>query len=178
MMMGRIVQFRLAIGAACLALSGTAVPVAYAQCRLCSAPSTKKADTDSGKPIELQVETRLDFDRLVVVGPGSGTAMLLPNGERGVAGSVGALSGRAMVGAVSVRGEPGRAVVVEIPRRIELFSLSGGRITVDNMTTDLPSMPRLDSAGTLEFRFGGKLQLMGDADGDFRGDVPITVDYL
>jgi hypothetical protein len=39
-------------------------------------------------------------------------------------------------------------------------------------------MPRLDSAGTLQFRFGGKLQLSGDVDGEFRGDIAITVDYL
>jgi hypothetical protein len=30
----------------------------------------------------------------------------------------------------------------------------------------------------LQFRFGGALHVDGGVDGDFRGDVPITVDYL
>jgi hypothetical protein len=42
----------------------------------------------------------------------------------------------------------------------------------------LPAQPRLDSRGTLQFRFGGALHVDGSVDGDFRGDVPITVDYL
>ena len=39
-------------------------------------------------------------------------------------------------------------------------------------------MPRLDGDGRLSFRFGGVLQVSGDLDGEFRGDVPIDVDYL
>ena len=44
--------------------------------------------------------------------------------------------------------------------------------------TDLPAAPRLDSAGSLSFRFGGRLVVNGDADGQYRGDLPITVEYL
>jgi len=36
----------------------------------------------------------------------------------------------------------------------------------------------LDGAGNLSFRFGGRLRINGDADGGYRGDVPITVDYM
>jgi len=39
-------------------------------------------------------------------------------------------------------------------------------------------MPRLDSGGKLTFRFGGRIRVTGNADGDFRGDLPITVEYL
>jgi len=67
---------------------------------------------------------------------------------------------------------------VELPHRIELYSLSGGRIMLDQVVTDLPAMPRLDSAGNLSFRFGGRLVVTGEADGQFRGDLPITVEYL
>jgi hypothetical protein len=83
-----------------------------------------------------------------------------------------------MVGSVSVHGDAGRALRVEMPRRITLYSVSGGRIAVDDVETDLPSMPRLDSAGNLSFRFGGRLSITGDAEGQYRGDVPITVEYL
>jgi len=83
-----------------------------------------------------------------------------------------------MVGTVVVRGQSGRAVRVDLPTRIELFALGGGRVTLDQVETDLPSMPRLDSAGNLTFRFGGRLRVTGDAEGDYRGDLPITVEYL
>jgi hypothetical protein len=39
-------------------------------------------------------------------------------------------------------------------------------------------MPKLDGAGNLSFRFGGRLRISGDADGGYRGDVPITVEYM
>jgi hypothetical protein len=83
-----------------------------------------------------------------------------------------------MVGSAVVRGQPGRAIRVELPRRIQLFSMSGGEISFDDVASDLPSVPRLDATGTLTFRFGGRLTVTGDADGEYRGDLPITVEYL
>ena len=83
-----------------------------------------------------------------------------------------------MVGEAHVRGEPGRPIRIDLPGRIELFSTSGSRIVIDEIDTDLPSLPRLDSAGSLTFRFGGRLQVSGEPEGDFRGDLPITAEYL
>ena len=65
-----------------------------------------------------------------------------------------------------------------MPAAVDLHGLRGGRLRLDSLVTDLPANPRLDSQGSLQFRFGGVLHIEGDADGDFRGDVPITVDYL
>jgi hypothetical protein len=79
---------------------------------------------------------------------------------------------------VTVHGAANRALRVDLPRRIELYSLSGGRITLDDVTSDLPPAPRLDAAGNLSFRFGGRLLVSGDSDGQYRGDLPITVEYL
>ncbi|MEJ7776539.1 MAG: DUF4402 domain-containing protein [Sphingomicrobium sp.] len=84
------------------------------------------------------------------------------------------ISGSAMVGAIVIRGEAGRAVRVELPSRIRLHTLSGGSITIDDIVSDLADLPKLDSAGNLSFRFGGRLTVTGD----YRGDVPITVEYL
>lgn len=103
---------------------------------------------------------------------------MLPNGERTVSGMLSDLSGRAMVGSAVVHGEAGRAVRVELPSRIELYSLSGGRIAIDDIISDLPSGARLNSTGALAFRFGGRLHISGDAEGEYRGDVPITVEYF
>jgi hypothetical protein len=152
---------------------------ARAQCRLCSKPATALQQADSGAPIQLSVEAKLDFDRLVQLGSGNGTVTLSANGDRSVSGTVTAISGRAMVGAISVHGEPNRLVRVELPARIELYSVGGsGRIEIDDLGTDLGSMPKLDGAGNLSFRFGGRLRISGDADGGYRGDVPITVEYM
>ena len=65
-----------------------------------------------------------------------------------------------------------------MPSRIVLHSLSGGEVTFDDVASDLPSLPKLDAAGNLTFRFGGRLRIVGDAEGDYRGDLPITAEYL
>jgi hypothetical protein len=51
-------------------------------------------------------------------------------------------------------------------------------INVDTTGSNLPSMPRLDADGKRSFRFGGILRVSGDLDGEFRGDVPIDVEYF
>jgi len=154
-----------------------AMPAA-AQCRLCNRPTTGPDHAPGEGPVSLEVETSLDFDRLVLLGAGEGSATLLPNGARRVSGVVGDISGRAMVGSAVIQGEAGRAVRVDLPRRIELYSLSGGRIVIDDIVSDLPASARLDASGALGFRFGGRLRVSGDAEGEYRGDVPITVEYL
>lgn len=169
--------FRLAISMAAVLLAGASAP-ASAQCRLCSTPTTELETGSGGGDIRLDVQATLDFDHLVLVGSGEGAVTLLPNGERDATGSVATVSARAMVGSVTVHGEPNRAVRIEMPGSIQLYSLKGGRITVDRLETDLSGMPRLDPGGNLTFRFGGRLQISGDADGDYRGEVPITVEYL
>lgn len=149
-----------------------------AQCRLCEKPALEREQAAAQAMIALEVEAGLDFDRLILLGPGEGSATLLPDGSRQVSGRIETISSRAMVGQARVRGEPGRAVRVDLPSRIQLHSLSGGTIALEDIVSDLSAAPRLDSSGVLLFRFGGKLHISGDAQGDYRGDVPITVEYL
>lgn len=149
----------------------------HAQCRLCSKPTTSAESAKDGA-IALEIEAGLDFDKLVVSGSGEGSATLTPDGRRQVSGSIEALTGRAMVGEARVRGEPGRAVRIDVPDRIRLYSINGSMISIDRIETDLPAMPKLDSAGNLSFRFGGRINVSGDAEGNYRGDLPITADYL
>jgi len=163
----------------CLIAAIVAAPApAVAQCRLCSAPSTAREAEDGKGEVRLEVETSLNFDRLILYGTGTGTAVLRPDGSTSSTGTVADMSPRAMVGTVTVHGEPGRTIRIELPSRIVLHSLSGGEVTFDNVVSDLPSLPRLDSAGNLTFRFGGRLRISGDAEGDYRGDLPITAEYL
>ena len=166
--------------AAALIAAGAAVAPApgAAQCRLCETRDTGPAAGDREGRIDLEVQTSLDFDKLILTGLGEGSATILPDGSREVSGIVAAISGRAMVGSALVRGEPGRAVRIELPMQIELYSVAGGRIAIESIVSDLPSSPRLDRNGTLAFRFGGRLTVKGDAEGEYRGDIPITVEYF
>lgn len=151
---------------------------AGAQCRLCNQPTADRPEDKQDGDVELQVETGLSFDRLIISGSGGGAATIRPDGAKSMEGSVVEISPRAMVGTVLVHGEANRLVRVDLPRRIELYSMGGSRITLDDVATDLKGPPRLDAAGNLSFRFGGRLIVSGDTDGQYRGDLPITVEYL
>lgn len=161
----------LGVASACASSAG-------AQCRLCSTPTTTRDEKVDGDDIRLELETSLNFDRLILFGDGQGSATIRPDGSSAATGAVSSVGPRAMVGTVVVHGQAGRMLRVDLPRRIELFSISGGRISFDDVVSDLPSVPRLDSAGTLTFRFGGRITISGNAEGQYRGDMPITVDYL
>ncbi|HEV2043228.1 MAG TPA: DUF4402 domain-containing protein [Sphingomicrobium sp.] len=165
--------FALLVGA--FAMPGAAP----AQCRLCDTPTTSPDQTTATMPIRLEVQARLDFDQVLLLDSTlSGTARIAPDGSSSTSGSIGTLSGRAMVGSVIVRGEPGRLVRIGFPDVISLYGLGGSSIRLRALISDLPAMARLDSHGMLRFRFGGEIEISGNAEGNFRGDVPITVDYL
>ena len=150
---------------------------AGAQCRLCTVPTTVP-EAEATAPVALQVEANLDFDRIVLAGSGDGSATLGPDGSRRTSGTIVSIGGRAMVGSIVVRGEPGRAVLVTLPGRIALHGLIGSDIVIDSVTSDLPSAPRIGTDGTLAFRIGGALHVTGEVDGDYRGDFNVEVDYL
>ena len=150
---------------------------AGAPCRLCD-PAVRSGDQKPAVPVSLDIEASLDFDRLILAGAGEGSAEMGPDGSRTVSGSISAIGARAVVGQATIRGEPGRFVRIVLPDRIELTGLSGGTIRLDSIRSDLSAAPRLGNDGTLSFRFGGVLRISGDVDGEFRGDVPIDVDYF
>ncbi len=172
-------RFALLSSIALLAGAFVVPGVAPAQCRLCDTPTTAPDQTSQSTPIRLEVQARLDFDQVILVdSSASGTARLGPDGSSSTSGGIGAMGGRAMVGSVIVRGEPGRLVRIGFPSAIQLFGISGSSIRVRALTSDLPGASRLDSQGNLQFRFGGELEISGSVEGEFRGDIPITVEYL
>ena len=173
--MGGFKILALVLAASAAAVVG--LSPASGQCRLCDKPTTALSSSVDGDGIELEIQTSLDFGRLILAGQGQGAAVLRPDGSNAAEGALAGVSPRAMVGTAVVHGTPGRAVRVELPRRIDLFSVRGGRITVDEIASDLPSLPRLDAAGNLTFRFGGRITVTGDSEGDYRGDMPINVEY-
>ena len=168
----------LALLIAGFAAAAALAPPAGAQCRLCNQPSVDRPEDKPDGDVQLQVETALSFDRLIISGAGGGAATIRPDGANSSEGSVVEISPRAMVGTILVHGEANRMVRVDLPHRIELYSIGGSRITLVDVTTDLKGPPRLDAAGNLSFHFGGRLIVKGDTDGQYRGDLPITVEYL
>ena len=151
---------------------------ASAQCRLCDTPVTAAPDREDQAKLEVSVDSDLDFDRLLLATIGSGRARLAPDGTRLASGAIASIGGRAVVARVAVRGMPGRAVSIDFPDQVELIGHKGGRLVIDKLISDLPDQPKLDSNGELSFRIGGELSLDGEADGEYRGSVPIAVDYL
>lgn len=168
---------RWTLPALLLLLCLSASPAA-AQCRLCEGGASVTAAPPPAVPVRLEVETSLDFDKLVLIDPSGGSALLGPDGTRLTRGALEGLSARAMTGELTIRGEPHRGVRVNLPHRIELFGAGGGSLVIRDLQSDLPAAPRLDGEGRLRIRFGGELLVSGEAEGDYRGDIAITVDYL
>jgi len=66
--------------------AAAAVPrPANGQCRLCDAPTTTVEKPNPQDEIRLEIESSLDFDRLVLLGDGDGVAVVRPDGSRSAA---------------------------------------------------------------------------------------------
>lgn len=151
---------------------------AAAQCALCGITPGDPANAAQPLPLEIEVETALDFDRIIVEGAGSGLVRLMPDGRTDISGAVQSISGRARIGRLVLRGEPNRPVQVSFPDKLELVGLKGSVISIRSLVTNLPQSPVLDSTGQLAIDFGGELEVSGDSDGDFRGNLTVRADYL
>jgi len=157
------------------------VESAAAQCRLCSdAEKQEKEDkkANNGKALHISITTSLDFDRLALTGPSGGAVTLDPDsGNRLVTGELRGLGGMWLSGTAEVTGEPGRVVRIDLPSEVVLRAPGGGKAELESLQTNLGASPRLDASGRLTFSFGGKLRVSGNAAGDYRGRIRITVNY-
>jgi hypothetical protein len=158
------------------AAAAFAVP-AGAQCRLC-APAPGAAKKPPPAAISIDIDTGIDFSRLGLIASGqAGSAAIDPaTGQRTVSGLLD-LNGLPVQGTVTIRGEPNEHVVVDMPAEVTLTNRSGASIRLARITTTLRNNAKLAHDGTLTFTFGGELMVDGRSDGDFRGRIPITVDY-
>src|SRR4051812_5577595 len=102
--MGRLMLPALTL-AAVAAAAVTSWP-ANAQCRLCDKPTTMPEAGKAEDQIRLEIETSLNFDRLILFGGGEGTAVIRPDGSRMAQGAVADIGPRAMVGTAAIHGAP------------------------------------------------------------------------
>ena len=87
------------------------------------------------------------------------------------------LGGMGVAGTVEIWGSPLRRISVEMPTTVELRAADGSVATVTNFRTDLKKNPNLGLFGYLKFNFGGELRVTAGQAGQFRGRIPITVEY-
>ena len=150
---------------------------AGAQCLLCPQDSATASARKAETPLRIDVETRLDMGRVAVGAMGGEVEIDPASGARRLRGDVVDLGGFGLSGTVTVRGEPGAEVRVILPTSVDLESGHGRTARVTGLATDLAPAPRLGPDGRLQFRFGGRLQVTALDDGDYRGRIPVTVEY-
>lgn len=157
----------------------TGTSPARAQCLLCEkeAPTTGSEGSANDIPLRIEIAAQLDFSR-VATGQGGGAVTIDPRtGSRQLTGNLMDLGGMALSGEAVVSGTPGRSVRIIIPTEIMLDGDNGRSARVSDLVTNLGPAPRLGVDGRLRFRFGGRLQVMRDDDGNYRGRIPIAVEY-
>ncbi|MFM5923463.1 MAG: DUF4402 domain-containing protein [Novosphingobium sp.] len=143
-------------------------------CRLCySDPAAKPGD----KPLTLEIWTDLNFAKLALTGRSGGSARVDAGGGKSTQGEVIDLGGTAVTGHGRITGVPGREVRVDLPSRVPMETPDGGGAELTDFTTTLAPHPTLDANGVLEFDFGARLVVHGGRGGNFRGRIPISVDY-
>lgn len=148
-------------------------------CLLCT-KTQESAEVASARatPLSIDITTQLDFSRAALSGGGGGQIDVDPqNGSRRVDGSIIDLGGPAFAGTAVVRGEPGRAIRIDMPATANMTSSTGAVIKIVGLRASIVGNPRLDREGRLSFSFGGKLVVQGNASGTFRARIPITAQY-
>lgn len=143
-------------------------------CRLCYSD----AGTVPGeRPLAIEIWADLNFSKLALTGRESGSAELPATGGKQTSGAMIDLGGVAVTGHGRITGVPLREVRIDLPSRVEMTTADGGQAQLVNFTTDLPAHPTLNANGELEFSFGARLVTSGGHGGNYRGRIPISVDY-
>jgi len=168
--------------AAAIALLSAAPAVADDEaCELCPSPglSALSSSLVPDRPLQIEIESGLQFSRMALLGRSDGVAELdLQTGEKRVDAGMIDLGGISYQGRARVTGEPLRPVRIELPASVQLRSPDGAEAELSAFVTDLPPVAMLDENGLLEFSFAARLSTQRARGGNFRGRIPIRVDYF
>jgi Domain of unknown function (DUF4402) len=159
-----------------LALLLPALPAgAQESCRLCySDPAAKPGE----RPLTIEIWADLSFAKLALTGRSGGSAAVDPqSGSKTTQGEMIDLGGVPVSGHGRITGGPNREVRIDLPSRVPMSTPDGGSAELTDFTSSLPPHPRLDANGELEFSFGARLVIRDGRGGNFRGRIPISVDY-
>jgi hypothetical protein len=164
----------LALAAALLAASA---PASGSGEGCCTVPFAA-ASPDGVHPLSITIESGLQVGRLGLKGHQDGDAAIDPQtGAKRVGPNMVDLGGLSFQGKATITGQPLRPVRIELPHTIVLRSPSGAEAELSDFRTDLPPVPMLDSSGHLQFSFGATITSRNAQGGDFRGRIPIRVEY-
>jgi hypothetical protein len=155
-----------------------AVALASATSRAADDRACELCSQSEGRPLTVEVESGLQFSRLALRGRGDGDALIDPEtGEKRVGANMIDLGGLSFEGRARVTGEPLRPVRIDLPPRVLLRSADGAEAELTDFVTDLPPVAMLDENGALSFAFGARIATRGARGGQFRGRIPIRVEY-
>lgn len=158
------------------ALSLTALPATGQEaCRLCySEPGAKLGE----RPLTIEIWADLSFAKLAMTGHGGGSAEVdAQTGRKSTQGEMISLGGTPVTGHGRITGEPLRRVRIDLPGTVPMSTSAGSSAELTDFTISLPPNPQLDANGELEFSFGARLVVKGGRGGNYRGRIPISVDY-
>lgn len=130
------------------------------------------------RSLTISIESGITFSRLGLRGKEDGAAAIDPQtGAKKVGANMIDLGGASFRGKARITGEPLKPVRIELPRTVRLRSPSGAEAELSEFTTDLPPVAMLDAEGLLEFNFGATISSKDAQGGNFRGRIPIRVEY-
>lgn len=135
---------------------------------------------DNGNvPLRIEIESGIDFSRSALRGTLDGDAQIDPQtGEKIVGPNLIDLGGLAYQGRARVTGKPLQPVRIDLPASVTLRSAKGAKAELTDFTTDIPGVAVLDANGELTFRFGARITTIEARGGNFRGRIPIRVEYF
>ena len=145
-------------------------------CTLCERFSDKSADGE--QPLRIEIISGLDFSRMALAGSKDGSAKIDPaTGSKVTDQGLIDLGGMSFQGRARVTGTALRQVRIELPHEVTLNTPMGEQAELTDFVSDVPAISLLDARGTLEFQFGARFSTTNAAGGNFRGRIPIRVDY-
>ncbi len=144
-------------------------------CRLCySEPGAKPGE----RPLTIEIWADLSFAKLALTSRNGGSAEVdAQTGSKSTQGDMISLGGTPVTGHGRITGDPLRAVRIDLPSRVPMNTPDGGSAELTDFTISLPPNPQLNANGELEFSFGARLVVKGGRGGNYRGRIPISVDY-
>jgi hypothetical protein len=130
------------------------------------------------RPLSITIESGISVGRLGLQGRQDGDAAIDPQtGAKRVGANMVDLGGLSYQGKATVTGQPLRPVRIELPQVVVLHNPTGGEAELSEFRTDLPDVAMLDARGQLQFNFGATITSKDGQGGNFRGRIPIRVEY-
>jgi len=130
------------------------------------------------RALSITIDSGISVGRLGLQGRKDGDAEIDPQtGAKRIGANMVDLGGLTYQGKATITGQPLKPVRIELPQTVTLFSPTGAEAELRDFRTDLPGVAMLDASGRLQFNFGATITSKGGQGGNFRGRIPIRVEY-